>query len=213
MRDFELIFLDLPIINILTKMKKITFLCLMAFFTLQLSAQTEDKDIIIQALKNEVRELTKQNEELKVQLQNQKSLQTNSRQTAMTAEEYRIQLGVQSGKAVNLSPDKHKMNGSFINGKFVYDIGGFTNPDDAYQLSQDMRKLNLSGAFVTRYYNGVRDKSYSYTGEAHHTKQVNFVMPPTTNDEAPTKNETDYYDVLEINVPAAKKSPVLVIED
>lgn len=210
-------------------MGKIIYLFLFALAALNLNSQTEDdKDIIIQALKNEIKELTRINEELKSQVQNQSQRTNSVKQTAMTAEEYRIQLGVQNGNVLNLTSDKHKINGSFVNGKFVYDIGGFSDPDEAFQLSQDIRKLNLSGAFVTRYSYGVRDQNYSYTGTtptptpnslSKNGKQVNFIMPPTTaakkDISIPESKSKDvgYYNIDEINVAPGKKSDVMVIEE
>jgi hypothetical protein len=193
-------------------MKKTVLLSFLIGLVVSISAQNDDKDIIINALKNEIKELERQKEEIR--LEYEKAVNTNPNRSRLT-EEYRIQLGVNSGNnLINIGPD-HRMNGAYINGKFVYDIGGFVNPQDAFNLSQDMRKLNLAGAFVTRYVNGVRDFNFKYEGTSMPIpakNQVNFIMPTTVR--TPKKADDGVIiDQIPVVPTSGKKGTDLVIED
>jgi hypothetical protein len=150
-------------------MKKTIIITILAFIGMNLCAQ-ESKDETIDALRNEVKSLIRVNEELREEINRLKSamfdkeeaaVRASSNRSASQGEEYRIQLGIQNSAISSLSSPK-VMAGTMVNGKMVYDIGGFVNPNDAFSLSQELRKLNLAGSFVTRYINGVRDYSYRY---------------------------------------------------
>lgn len=136
-------------------MKKLFIIAFSIFFASILTAQ-EDKDETIQGLRSEIQNLMKINDDLRAEINRLKS-----QSYVPAGEEYRIQLGVQNSPIRSLSSPK-VMSGAMVNGKMVYDIGGFKNPNDAFSLSQELRKLNLGGAFVTRYINGNRDMSYRY---------------------------------------------------
>lgn len=149
-------------------MKKKLLIIISVIFCLNASAQ-DSKDATITALRNEVKSLIRVNEELRDEINRLKSAinerdearTNNSSKSTQQGEEYRIQIGIQNNALGSLASPK-MVAGTMVNGKMVYDIGSFQNPNEAFNLSQEMRKLNLAGSFVTRYVNGVRDYSYRF---------------------------------------------------
>lgn len=191
-------------------MKKMLFAGLSLFFVVHISAQ-ESKDATITALRNEIKNLVSVNEELRDEINRLKSSTSEKQQESTTnntfkptlGEEYRIQLGIQNTGIGGLSSPK-PIAGAMVNGKMVYDIGGFRNPNDAFSLSQELRKLNLAGAFVTRYVNGIRDYAYRYDPNA---PQNSYTPPSYTR---PIPSYTKESGELNIN---SKKSKEMIIEE
>ncbi len=149
-------------------MKKKFLIVIAVIYCLNASAQ-DNKDATITALRNEVKSLIRVNEELRDEINRLKSAinerdeatKSSSSKSSSQGEEYRIQIGVQNNALGSLASPK-MVAGTMVNGKMVYDIGSFQNPNEAFNLSQEMRKLNLAGSFVTRYVNGIRDYSYRF---------------------------------------------------
>jgi len=76
---------------------------------------------------------------------------------------YRVQVGIFTNYNMNGYLQMPKpFYSSNVNGRNVMEIGGFNSADDAYAFSQELRKLGLSGAFVTKYNGNQRDMSYNY---------------------------------------------------
>ncbi|MBL7788705.1 MAG: hypothetical protein JNL75_02590 [Chitinophagales bacterium] len=191
-------------------MKKNILIILALFYSLGLSAQ-DNKDATISALRNEIKSLIRVNEELRDEInrlkstmsEREESAKSNSNSSSNRGEEYRIQLGIQNSAIASLASPK-VVAGAMVNGKMIYDIGGFQNPNDAFSLSQELRKLNLAGSFVTRYINGVRDYSYRYDPNQ---PQPSY-NPPAQTRPAPSYNAES--GELNIN---SKKSKAMVIEE
>jgi len=189
-------------------MKKIMYAALALFFCMPLLSQ-DSKDATINALRNEIKNLISVNEELRDEINRLKSSNTDQESTTnntykqTTGEEYRIQLGIQNSGISSLSSPK-PIAGAMVNGKMVYDIGGFRNPNEAFYLSQELRKLNLSGSFVTRYVNGIRDYGYRYDPYA---PQPSYTPTSYTK---PTPSYSQESGELNIN---SKKSKEMVIEE
>lgn len=78
--------------------------------------------------------------------------------------EYRVQIGIFSDNSiVSAFKNAGNLTSTPINSvSNAYEFTGFKNPDLAYKVSQDLRKIGINGAFVTKYVNGVRDRSYDY---------------------------------------------------
>jgi regulator of replication initiation timing len=196
-------------------MRKISLLFLIIGLGSNLSAQ-DSKDATISALRNEVKSLIRVNEELREEINRLKSAMVEreeatkspSSKTGSQGEEYRIQLGVQNSAIASLASPK-MMAGSMINGKMVYDIGGFQNPNDAFALSQEMRKLNLAGSFVTRYVNGVRDYNYRYDPNQ---PQPSYNPPVAKTRPAAAASYNSESGDLNLDT-TGKKSKIMVIED
>jgi hypothetical protein len=132
--------------------------------------------------------------------------------------EYRIQLGVQNNPLPGFDASK-PMRGEFINGKFVYNIGGFASPQDAFGLSTKMRTLDLKGAFVVKYVNGVRDYNYRFDPNDFSGGSSSSDYPTNSqNSNSKPKGKPIYYDpddvpnAMKVNMPEsnrpAKKSEV-----
>lgn len=212
-------------------MKKIILLISISLGLSNLYGQSSTKDATITALRNEVISLINVNEELRNEINRMKAIlaakeealnEVNTKTTNRSiGEEYRIQLGVQNTAIESLSSPKF-LEGSIVNGRMVYAIGGFQNPQEAYALSLEMRKLNLSGAFVTRYFNGERDYSYKYGSSNNASYKINNNANSRTVTNFPAKyysQPTRYKVTLPnqaepetISNPNAKKSTTLVIE-
>lgn len=47
----------------------------------------------------------------------------------------------------------------------VFEIAGFTDEKEAFEFAQYLRRTGVSGAFVSKYDNGVRDENYDYLRE------------------------------------------------
>ena len=205
-------------------MKKSFYLFLSLFIAISLFSQ-DNSTRTIEDLQNEINNLVKVNDQLRAEIARLKSEKSSMSNTSNNGEEYRIQLGIQNNAIGSLTSPK-VVAGTMVNGKMVYDIGGFQNPNDAFLLSQELRKLNLAGSFVTRYFNGTRDFSYrfepgrtpsssSYSSTPVNNPAVNYSQSrnPIKNPSASSNNAESGSVDMEANRPAAKKSTVLVIED
>lgn len=196
-------------------MKKINLLILV-LFAVNLTAQ--DKDATINSLRNEVKSLIRVNEELREEINRLKSIieareeevqaKKSSSVINSTGEEYRIQLGIQNS-AINSLASPKVVAGTMVNGKMVYDIGGFQNPNDAFSLSQELRKLNLAGSFVTRYINGVRDYSYRYDPN---NPQPSYNPSYSASPARPASSYNAESGKINIGRQDAKKSTIMEIE-
>lgn len=192
--------------------KKLFLSAILSSVVFMLSSQ-DSKDVTINALRNEVKSLIQINEELRGEINRLKTVltereesaaRTSSSKKSNQGEEYRIQLGIQNSAIGSLASPK-VVAGTIVNGKMVYDIGGFVNPNDAFSLSQELRKLNLAGSFVTRYINGVRDYSYRY--------DPSQPQPSYNPPAAVTKSNATYNSESgEFNL-NSKKSKAMAIED
>ena len=185
-------------------------------FTSQLSAQ-DNKDVTINTLRNELKSLIRINQELREEINRLKSVMIDREESMKSpskplssSEEYRIQLGIQNSAIASLASPK-MIAGSIVNGKMVYDIGGFQNPNDAFSLSQELRKLNLAGSFVTRYINGVRDFNYKFDSNVSYQPQPSF--NETAAKARPAASYNSESGDLNLNTTSAKKSKIMVIED
>jgi hypothetical protein len=191
-------------------MKKIS--CLTMGLMLTVCTYAQNNSSTIEDLQNEIRSLELINSQLRAEISRLKSEKSSTNYAPNNGEEYRIQLGVQNNAISTLASPK-VVSGSMINGKMVYDIGGFQNPNDAFSLSQELRKLNLAGSFVTRYYNGIRDVSYKYESNGMPSSTVNYTPPKSSTSQRSSYNsESGAVNFRNKNTPA-KKSTVLVIED
>lgn len=166
----------------------------------------EDKDATITSLKEEIRNLVRINESLRAELS---KLRAEAPSVSGNGEEYRVQLGVQNSVVPSLSTPK-MMTGSMVNGKMVYDVAGFKNPNDAFNLSQELRKLNLGGAFVTRYVNGVRDYSFNYD-QSNNSRSYSSYTPPASTRPAPSYNTES--GTLNFGNQEPKKSASMYVEE
>lgn len=79
---------------------------------------------------------------------------------------YRVQLALSNNGNIMPEFKNSKVQVGTENGKAVYYISGFDNAEEAFNFSQSLRKMNLKGAFVTKYDNGSRDYGYNYLGTA-----------------------------------------------
>jgi hypothetical protein len=192
-------------------MKKTIIITIIAIIGNTICAQ-DSKDATITSLRNEVKSLIRVNEELREEINRLKSsmadreeaaARTSSNKSASQGEEYRIQLGIQNSAIGSLASPK-VVAGTMVNGKMIYDIGGFVNPNDAFSLSQELRKLNLAGSFVTRYINGVRDYSYRYDPSQ---PQPSYNPPAYSKPAASYSSESGSLNIEN------KKSKVMVIEE
>jgi hypothetical protein len=160
-------------------MKKLSSSILIFLFAIYLSAQDREVNSI-NAFRNELNSLIRLDEEqletfrrLKyLVIRKEESLKAISK-AENKGEEFRILLGVQSKSIQTIA--SHKMFiGRMINEKIVYNITGFQNANDAFFLSQELRKHNLASFFVTRYINGVRDYGYRF---APYQTYTNYTPP------------------------------------
>ena len=131
-------------------MKKSFYLFSSLFIAISLFSQ-DNPTSTIEDLRNEINNLVKVNDQLRAEIAQLKTEKSSISNTSNNGEEYRIQLGIQNNAIGSLTSPK-VVAGTMVNGKRVYDIGGFQNPNDAFLLSQELRKLNLAGSFVTRYF-------------------------------------------------------------
>ena len=205
-------------------MKKSFYLFLSLFIAISLFSQ-DNSTRTIEDLQNEINNLVKVNDQLRAEIARLKSEKSSMSNTSNNGEEYRIQLGIQNNAIGSLTSPK-VVAGTMVNGKRVYDIGGFQNPNDAFLLSQELRKLNLAGSFVTRYFNGTRDFSYRFepSGVPSNSSYSSTPVNNSVVNYTPPKNPKKYSFNGEYNSeagslntvksrPAVKKSTVLVIED
>lgn len=202
-------------------MKKISLLILNFIFVINLSAQ-DSKVNSINALRNELNSLKKVNEELREEVNRLRFViiekEESSKATSKydnKGEEYRIQLGVQN-KSIQALTIPKMLTGSMINKKMVYDITGFQDANDAFLLSQELRKLNLAGSFVTRYVNGVRDYNYRFdpdqTPTSYSPPQHSYY--PNEKKSRPSNVSEPDPELVEFKKnPTVTKSKMMIIED
>lgn len=115
---------------------------------------------------NAIEELKRENEKLKEIKNNITANNSNSLGTQNVNSPYRVQIGRFSSYSMNSYLNTPKAivfsNDGMSN---VYEIAGFNNADDAFNMSQELRRLGINGAFVTKYNNNVRDRSFDYLRE------------------------------------------------
>jgi hypothetical protein len=123
----------------------------------------------VKELESIISELVAEKEKLNSDLSNaQKTIAEKaeaSKQNASSNQgtDYRVQLAV-SNRSPILSQFKNaEVRVANENGNTVYYISGFDSDDEAFDFSQSLRKLDTKGSFVTKYSDGSRDYSYSYT--------------------------------------------------
>lgn len=87
-------------------------------------------------------------------------------------DEYCVQLGITNRPLSSLLSPK-LISLTKMGNTFMYSIHGFSSAEEAKILSEELRKLNLNGAFVTKYNNGNRDYNYSY-GTSPFATPLNF---------------------------------------
>lgn len=115
-----------------------------------------------------IEELKRENEKLKEVKNNiaSNSGNSNSLGTQNVNSPFRVQIGRFSSYSMNSYLNSPKAivfsNDGMSN---VYEIAGFNNADDAFNMSQELRRLGINGAFVTKYNNNVRDRSFDYLRE------------------------------------------------
>ena len=160
-------------------MKKLSSSILIFLFAIYLSAQDREVNSI-NAFRNELNSLIRLDEEQRETVRRLKYLVIRKEESLKAiskaenkGEEFRILLGVQS-KSIQTIASHKMLIGRMINEKIVYNITGFQNANDAFFLSQELRKHNLASFFVTRYINGVRDYSYIFAPYQTHT---NYTPP------------------------------------
>lgn len=145
----------------------------------------------------------------KTQLEDQlssKDVEINSLKQAKTASmknrndqsAYRVQLAVseKSGPMPDFKEGSVRMANE--NGKTVYYISGFNSPEEAFNWSQSLRKMNLKGAFVTKYENGVRDHSYDYL-KSNNIGSINSYSSQPVNNHS-TRQGGINYDKMQDNL-------------
>jgi FtsZ-binding cell division protein ZapB len=115
-----------------------------------------------------IEELKRENEKLKEAKNNLTSNSSNSNSlgTQNVNSPYRVQIGRFSSYSMNSYLNTPKAIVFSNDGSSnVYEIAGFNNADDAFNMSQELRRLGINGAFVTKYNNNVRDRSFDYMRE------------------------------------------------
>ena len=115
-----------------------------------------------------IEELKRENDKLKEEKSNLSSNSGNSNSlgTQNVNSPYRVQIGRFSSYSMNSYLNNPKAivfsNDGTSN---VYEIAGFNNADDAFNMSQELRRLGINGSFVTKYNNNMRDRSFDYMRE------------------------------------------------
>ncbi len=116
--------------------------------------------------------------------------------------EYRVQIAVTRNSINPPVLNTQVIKVANENGSNVYYISGFTNPMEAFHFAQSLRKLDIAGAFVTKYTNGQREFSYDYlneNGTGVKTNQYNTSTSTTTNPKgsAAAYQKTLNYDAMQ----------------
>lgn len=138
--------------------------------------------------------------------------------------EYRIQLAAMNNLNGNAKFPVSNVSTRIDNNKMIYEIGGYTNANEAFNYAQTLRKKKVVGAFVTKFVNSVRDYSYDFLKDGDRTSSYS-----TSSSTAPVKTSSSYTgysssqtytttpkNVIEVVEPvksAGTKSTKLVIED
>jgi hypothetical protein len=126
-----------------------------------LMTELTEKDKAIEELKRENEKLKEEKNNLALNASNSNSLGTQNVNSP-----FRVQIGRFSSYSMNSYLNTPKAivfsNDGMSN---VYEIAGFNNADDAFNMSQELRRLGINGAFVTKYNNNVRDRSFDYLRE------------------------------------------------
>lgn len=118
-----------------------------------------------------IKELERQLEEAKgtatstgIQYDNTTTTTEDSRKAVST--EYKIQIGTYSQYSINnlLSSNPKFVSFETIGGRNTYFVDGFSDPNEAYNLAKELRRMGLTDAFVTKYVNKNR-VSYDHVAE------------------------------------------------
>lgn len=117
----------------------------------------------VKELESMISQLNAEKEKLNLDLLNAQNTIAEKAASSNQGTEYRVQLAV-SNRSPVLSQFKNvELRVANENGNSVYYISGFDSDDEAFNFSQLFRKLDIKGSFVTKYSDGFRDFSYSYT--------------------------------------------------
>lgn len=128
--------------------------------------------------------------ELKNQIITDLNNRLNSTNGSCQVGEYKVQIG----KFDNFSLDSYLKKGKCINfevqnGLKVYTVDGFNDSKEAFNMAQQLRRLGLKGAFVTRFKNN---------------KRINY-------DHVVETGEQPYYDIKDnTTVPIPKVKPMVI---
>ena len=125
----------------------------------------------VNELESMISQLNAEKEKLNIDLTNAKNtLATKVAETPKNVNassdqgtDYRVQLAVSNKSAVLSQFKNAEVRVANENGNSVYYITGFDSDNEAFDFSQSLRRLDTKGSFVTKYSNGSRDYSYSYT--------------------------------------------------
>lgn len=114
--------------------------------------------------------------------------------------EYRVQMGIFSDKnAVKAFENSSNISTtSYNNISNVYEFTGFPNEHAAFQAAQNMRKIGVNGAFVTKYVNGVRDRSYDYLNRNNPSETI---IQRTTLNSSINSQSMDSHKQEKVNEP------------
>ena len=117
----------------------------------------------VKELESMISQLNAEKEKLNLDLLNAQNTIADKAASTNQGTDYRVQLAV-SNRSPVLSQFKNvELRVANENGNTVYYISGFDSDDEAFNFSQSFRKLDIKGSFVTKYLDGLRDFSYSYT--------------------------------------------------
>jgi hypothetical protein len=165
----------------------------------EVQTELEDKDKIIADLKAE-------NAKLKATsgngiLQARAAAPVVSTGGMVSNSPYKVQIGVYNKFSINQFLNSAKcITTSNVNGNNVYEVAGFNDVNEASMMAQELKRMGLRDAFVTKYVNGSRDLSFDATrvmggggytppaANAAYTPPTGGYTPPSTNSYAPPTN-------------------------
>jgi hypothetical protein len=157
----------------------------------EVQTELEDKDKIIADLKAE-------NAKLKATSGNgfgqaRAAAPVSTGGTASTNSPYRVQIGVYNKFSINQFLNSAKcITTSNVNGNNVYEVAGFNDVNEASMMAQELKRMGLRDAFVTKYVNGSRDYSFDATrmtgGGGYTPPATNAVYTPPTGGYTPPSN-------------------------
>lgn len=106
---------------------------------------------------------------------------------------YRVQIGVYNKFSINQFLNSAKcITTSNVNGNNVYEVGGFNDVNEASMMAQELKRMGLRDAFVTKYVNGARDYSFDATrmssGGGYTPPATNAAYTPPTGAYTPPTN-------------------------
>jgi hypothetical protein len=117
----------------------------------------------IKELESMISQLNAEKEKLNLDLLNAQNTIAEKAARSDQGTDYRVQLAVSNRSPVLSQFKNAELRVANENGNTVYYISGFDSDDEAFDFSQSLRKLDTKGSFVTKYSDGSRDYSYSYT--------------------------------------------------